>query len=143
MGDVASQNVNSSATSAFQDWWLKCPQDATLNFIPKFTGTEFRRRSDEEQTVFRAVGRKYPVVVRGVIQSETLHLPFTCDNNTDWDRLTKIRNSQRTLLLQRGYTNEQWYIDLVGDRPAVELAWDPTYKTVPMDANEVDRPPDV
>lgn len=129
-----------SGTVSFTGWWLKDPQDPTLNYQPDFYGTVFKRLAVEEQAVFSPLGRRTYVVVRGQLKGEQLTLPFEAVTAAAFQKFQAIRAAQRTLLLQRGDTGEQWYGVLSNNRPVEEAGYDPNFKQWEMTFNETDAP---
>lgn len=139
MPDVASDNVvaSSSISSAgLQPWWLEDPLDSSRN-IP-VNVVKFSRKIKEEQTVYRPLGRPQHVVVRGVVRAELFALKFEFLSLSEYSKFRTLRNSQRTLLLRRIYTGEQWYIVFGTDLDIEEPTPDPNYVIIEIEAAEVD-----
>lgn len=134
---TATQNV----TLSFPDWWIKDVVGVdTSNYKPEFSGPVFTRSENEEQAKFLPLGRKNAVILRGVIRGEELVLPFVCTTLAQWQAFQTVRALQRPILLQRGYTSEQWYVSLGPTREITEAGYDPNYKQFSITATVVDKP---
>jgi hypothetical protein len=130
--------ATSTSTVSFDDWWLEVIEDSSYNII--LSVIDFKRASQEEQTKYHAMSRRFPIVVRGVIRGEEFDIKIEFLTVAAFNEFEAIRNLQRTVLLRRGYTGEQWYIDLGPNRPIEEAPSDHTYKVVNLTATEVDVP---
>lgn len=141
MPDIAGVwSTSLTSTLTYDEWWLIDLVNDSLNYMPNFYGPVLRRDQKEEQAVFNPLGREFSVVLRGVIRGERLELPFEAVTQAEFDAYNNIRAVQRTLLLKRGYTGEQWYISLGAERPVEEAGYDDEYRRWVVEATEVDVP---
>lgn len=142
MPDIGSvYSTTATATLTFSEWWLKNPLDSTYNQTLSVMGDGgFKRSRKEEQSIYEPLGRPMPIVVRGVIRGERLKLQLEFLTQAAWDKFEDIRNQQQTLLLQRGYTNEEWYGVLGAERELTEARHDANYKVIDIDFIETDAP---
>jgi hypothetical protein len=141
MPDIGGTYTTSGdITLTVTDWWLIDLYDSTKNYVPILYGTNFKRGRHEDQAHFNPLGRKFPVVLRGMIRGEVLTLPFEAISQSDFDKFEAIRAGQRTLLLKRGYTSEQWYVSLGPERSVDEAGYDATFRRWTVEATEVDVP---
>lgn len=140
--DIASANTNLQSTSVDSAyWWLKDPLDPTVNIQIEFDYEDPVFSTKEEQGVFEPVGRSGYVVVSGVIRKTRFSLTAVFTTDAAYAGFKAIREKQHVLLLQRGYTNEQWYVRMGQDVSVKELGHDSTYKRVTIPFIEVDAPP--
>lgn len=125
---------------ATNEWWLKSTTDPSFNMILDVIGDNFTQVKPEDKATFSALGRNRKVTVADVIKGEegTLGLDFLLESNY-WSFET-LRNRQEVLLLQRGWTNEQWYISLGESREMKLFRYTPTYRQVTIPWVEVDVP---
>lgn len=141
MPDIGSPySTTASATLTFTDWWLKNPIDPTYNQVLSVVGDNFKRTRKEEQSVYEPLSRPMPVVVRGVVRGERFQLQLEFLTLAAWEAFEDIRNQQQTLLLQRGYTNEEWYGVLGAEREITEARADANYKVISIEFIETDSP---
>ncbi len=141
MPDIGSPySTTASTTLTFTDWWLKNPVDETYNQIIIVAGDNFTRQRKEEQSVYEPLGRIMPVVVRGVMRGERFKLKLEFLTVAAFNKFEDLRNQQATLLLQRGYTNEDWYGSLGAEREVTEDRADNTHKFVDIEFIETDAP---
>jgi hypothetical protein len=139
MPDIGgAYSATASATATFTDWWLEVIEDASYNM--QLSVVDFKRTGTEEKTKYHALGRSKPIIVREVVEGETLNLKIEFLTVADFNKFEAIRNLQRTVLLRRGYTGEQWYVDLGSTRAIEEAPADYTYKVVSLELTEVDAP---
>lgn len=129
-----------AATLTIPDWWLKDPIEPAHNMVLDIYGDSFQQTKHEDQAVFHAIGRSKVIVVADVVRGEHFTLTPEFLTQTTYDAFEIIRNSQRVLLLQRGYTNEQWYIRLGNERSTSLLNFSPPYRRISIEAEEVDAP---
>lgn len=132
-------SASATSTLSFSEWWLKNPLDPTYNLVLSVAGV-FKLTKKEEQSVYEPLGRPMPVVVRGVMRGE--RFPMTVDFLTiaEWQKFEALRNQQVTLLLQRGYSNEEWYGVIGAQREITEHISDHTYKTITFEFIETGSP---
>lgn len=131
-----------TATVTFDPWWIKDLTDP-LNYsmAVDVMNIPFTQTRQEERAEFHALSRANPVVVRGILRGEEFpDITFEFTAEADWAKFESIRNLQRTLLLQRGWTGEQWYISLGSQRSLALQNTFPVMRTVTMSAVEVDKP---
>lgn len=139
MPDIASvYTATSTATVSFDDWWLEVIEDSSYNMT--LSVVDFRQTSEEEQTQYHALGRRNAIVVRGTIRGEEFDIVLEFLDLTEYNKFEAIRYLQRTVLLRRGYTGDQWYVALGKARPIEEGTSDHTYKQIAMHLLEQDAP---
>jgi hypothetical protein len=131
-------SATQTATVSFPDWWLEVLEDSSYSM--QLFVVDFKRQNEEEQTKYHALGRSKTIVVRGVIRGESLDLKLEFLTVADYNKFEAVRNLQRTVLLRRGYTGEQWYISFDAARVVEEAPADYTYKIIDISATEVDAP---
>jgi hypothetical protein len=137
---TSGYSTSGSGTITNAEWWLKDPQDASRNITIDVTGDTFDTETTEERASYKPLGRRTPIIVADVVRGEefSLHLEFT--TRASLDAFEVLRESQRVLLLQRGFTNDQWYIRLGATRRLSMTSHDPPLWRVTMGADEVDVP---
>lgn len=121
-------------------WWLKDPFNSANDIKPSLIGDGFNRSRHEDQAVFSPISRSKVVVVADVERGWHFNLHFEFLNDADWNAFQTLRSLQRTLLLQRVYTNDQWYIRLGDLIDLHEASTYPIYRTCVITAEEVDVP---
>lgn len=141
MPDIGgSYSATQNATLTFNEWWLKNPINSTYNLAVEIANSDFKRSRKEEQSVYEPLGRPMPVVIRGVMRGERYPLIFEFLTKANWQKFENLRNQQATLLLQRGYTNEEWYGSLGAAREITEARYDANYKLIECEFIETDAP---
>jgi hypothetical protein len=141
MAETASAySATQTATLTYPDWWLEDPGNSANNIILSVVGGPHKRQKKEEQTVYQALERPGYIVVRGVMRKERFDLEIDFTTVAAWQAFENIRAQQRTLLLQRGYTGEQWFGSLGPMRDLEEHTSDYTYKKVKIEFIETDAP---
>lgn len=132
-------NVTADPVS-FNDWWFKDLYDRTKNMKLQVMNDPFTQTQEEEQAKYRPLNRSNPIIVRGVIRGQEFPLEVDFQSEAEYNKFLNLRKGQRPILLQRGWTKEQWYISL-GPNLAMRLGNHfPTYRVVTIDCTEVDRP---
>lgn len=129
------------------EWWLKDPYDTTavLQFNPVDTGSgRLRVREKVQRAVYHPVRRKYPVVVSDAQQGVEMEMTwyFQSDDPTEasYNRLRYLFEIQRTLLLQSGWLQQQWYIAFTSDWQEDIINTDPWTREVVLTFVEVEMP---
>jgi hypothetical protein len=132
-----------AASFASREWWLKDPLDASRNMTFDVVGDRVTQSATEERATYKPLGRKNVVIISDVIHGEHFELTLEFLTDTAYNRFETLYKSQRTLLLQRGFTNEQWWIRLGQVRTLTILNFTPPIRQVKIDAEEVDAPPGI
>lgn len=142
MATIASA-LSATAAALFQskDWWLKDPLDASRNMVIDQIGDKVTQTATEERATYKPLGRKNVVIISDVIHGEHFDLTLEFLTEEAYNRFETLFKSQRTLLLQRGFTGEQWWIRLGQVRALTILNFSPPVRQVRIDADEVDAPP--
>lgn len=136
----SSATAATSTTVVNGDWWLKNPLDATYDMIVVPAMETFDRKRKKEHSVYEPLSRADYVVVRGVIRTERFPMTLEFLTAADFNKFLALFNQNTTLLLQRGYTTEQWYGEIAGDYQVVEARYDPNYKLVSFEFVETAAP---
>lgn len=125
-------------TITTQDYMLKDPLNPNNNLILNVLGPSVREDKPEDIAFFSPLGRTRKVAVADKIKGveSVLELDFT--EESEFDDFETLRNSQRILLLVRGWTNEQWYIRFGPVMSKTLYNYDPPYRTVTIPWVEVD-----
>lgn len=141
MPDVYSDPSSVDTETVTSDaWWLKDPEDPTLNREVDVRGP-LRTERREEQSVFRPLGRTRPLVVTGALTGEEGEIEIDLFTQDDYDDLEALRSTQRVLLLQSPF-EEQWYVRL-GPVRRSEFAYaagTERHRVVTIGFVEVDQP---
>lgn len=137
---TSAASSTSAATIVNTEWWIKDPIDSSRDMTVDITGETFVQESEEERATYKPLGRKNPVTVSDVVHGETFQLDMEFTTRVNYDKFEVLRLSQRVLLLQRGYTNDQWYIRLGKTRRLVVTNHQPPLWRVSITAEEADAP---
>ncbi len=134
-----SSNSNSVTPDYTSDtgWLLKDLTSGTFIELP-LINPPFKHKVTEQQARYNPLGRSRVVVVSDTIQGEEFQLDMEFLTVAHFNNFKTLRNYQRTLLLQRVYTDEQWYIRLGADMNVDEP--NTAQILVSMNAVEVDAP---
>lgn len=141
MPDVYSDPSSVDTETVTSDaWWLKDPEDPTLNREVDVRGP-LRTERREEQAVFRPLGRDRPVVVSGSLTGEEGEVEIDVFTQTAFDEIEALRATQRVLLLQSPF-EDQWYVRLGPARRSefTYAAGSERHRTVTIGFVEVDQP---
>jgi hypothetical protein len=134
---AASSTVVAGAQLTLTDWWLKDPIDPTRNMAVDIRGDDFQQNSSTQQAEYHPLGSKYPIIVSDVVGAEEFFLHFEFTSKAAYLAFEVLRTSQRTLLLQRTYTGDQWYIRFAAKRTLIMTAHNPPLWRVDIEAREV------
>jgi hypothetical protein len=121
-----------------QDYLLKDPLNPNNNIVLNVLGPSVREDKPEDVAFFSPLGRTRKVAVADKIKGveSTLELDFTDED--EFIAFETLRETQRILLLVRGWTNEQWYIRFGQVMSKTLYNYTPTYRTVTIPWVEVD-----
>lgn len=144
MGLIVSESSTVQQTTLeFDDWWLKDPHDSSHNLLIHIDGGHggLDRTENQESATYHPIGRKYPVVVTDVIQGivEELDVVFS-DAEDDYQQFRTLFGLQKTLLIQSGWLNAQWYIRFIDKWKERIDNVDPPYRIVNVTYVEQDVP---
>ena len=138
---IASSYSASSApavTIVTQEWWLKDPLDPTNNMILQVLGDHMDEDIPEDMAFFSPLGRTRKVSVTDVIKGTESVLTVDFTDEDEYAKFEALRDSQRVLLLVRGWTNKQWYIKFGPTYKHTIYNYTPIYQTVTVPWTEVD-----
>jgi hypothetical protein len=93
-------------------WYIKDPLDPTKNQVIDLDQDAWEFKIKEEQAVYKLLGRSDPIVVSDVVRTIEGIIKPAFTSKAAYDAFIALRNNQHTLLLQRVYMNEEWYIRL-------------------------------
>jgi hypothetical protein len=96
---AASAWVTDTATWTSTSWWLKHPDNPTLNTAVKIRSFKTVERAGRQQA-FQALGASFPVVVSDTRESKRGTVVIRCDTLSDQEALDDLLDSAGTLLLQ-------------------------------------------
>lgn len=127
-----------SAPTTATGWYIKDPLDPTVNQVLAVDMDSWDTKIKEEQASYSALGRQFPIVISDVIRGIEGVLKAAFTSKVAYDAFVVLRNKQHTLLLQRVYKNEEWYIRLGPEMATNEQVGD--YYVVTISFKQVDAP---
>lgn len=127
-------------TAVDNEWRLRDPLDSTRNIVLSVIGDNVSHRIPEDKAFFSPMGRTRKVSVADVIRGNESELQLEFLTEAAWLAFEKLRNSQRTLFLTRGWTGEAWYIQFDQILEMTIHNYFPTYRTVTISWIEMDAP---
>lgn len=101
-----------SATLITGTWWLKCPEDPTLNVALR--AVDWSPRRQRPSATFAIEGEDRVVVLRGKPLGHVGTLRARTHSQAEFDALDDLLNAERTLLLQNVF-GQQWYLEVTSD----------------------------
>lgn len=122
------------------NWMVKLVYDSDYNFIANAKGPTWARGSEEDTSVYKAIGRDRVIVLTDQIYGDNFSLTFMCTNQTEVDDVVNIRAQQKTMLIQDPI-GRQWYVRSTGGMAINEIfvSEDP-YQEITIHFEEVDPP---
>jgi len=122
-------------------WKLKDPLDASRNLdIDLISDRGFEWDRVEDMAVFEPFGRATPIVLADVVRSRTITCTVDIVDSTEYAKFLVLANSQRTLLLQRPWTGEQWWVRITAKVQVIEQSTTPIRYVIEFELREVDVP---
>jgi len=95
----------------------------------------------EDMAQYSPLGRSRDVFVSDVIRGAEFKFTFDFTDTTEYNTFVTLRETQRTLLLSRPWSGDQWYIRLGSKMGVLEMNTNPIRRLVDISATEVDVPP--
>jgi hypothetical protein len=95
----------------------------------------------EDLAQYSPLGRTRDVFISDVIRGAEFRFTFDFVDTTEYETFKTLRETQRTLLLQRPWSGDQWYVRLGPKMSVMEMNTNPIRRIVDMTATEVDVPP--
>lgn len=134
-------SVTTSSVAVGGRWKLKDMLDSTRNLdIDLISDKGFEWARQEDLAVFEPFGRTTPIIVADVVRSRTISCTVDIVNSSEWAAFLVLANSQRTLLLQRPWTGEQWWVRFTSKVEIVEQSTSPIRYIAEFELREVDVP---
>ncbi len=122
--------------------WLKDPLYPALNMQVDLAQDYLDRSDDEQVAFYRAFERGQPIAVAdaNVGAGKLENVKFEVRSEDELDSLRALRLAQRTLLMQRAQTSEQWYVRFAPHVQWRETNYSPSLRRLNSDFYIVDAP---
>lgn len=127
-------------TITSDEWELKDPFNSAHNLVLNVIGDHVTQHQPEDKAFFSPVGRTRKLVVSDTIKGAEMALTLEFVTDAEFQKWLVLRNLQQTLLLVRGWTAEQWYVQVDSDPTNDLFNYSPTYRTAQATFIEVDVP---
>jgi hypothetical protein len=134
-------SVTTSTTAVGGRWHLVDPITPANNLDIDLTGEKgWPWTRVEDQAVFEPVARSTPIILADVVRSKTFDFSVDFLVPAEFNLFMALANAQRTLLLRRPWTGEQWWIRIGPKVEVIEQSTTPIRYIVDATAREVDVP---
>lgn len=110
----AISNIVIPSYTATTGWLLKDPVTNKTIDLP-LVNPPFKHMKPEQQAKFNPLGRTRVIIVSDQIQGEEFDFEMLFMSRLAFSEFSDLRALQRTLLLQRTETSQQWYVRLGSD----------------------------
>lgn len=137
---TSAWSTAANATIAAADWNLKCPENVALNILNlQVTGNPTENMT-EELGVFRALDRRYPVVVSGVLGGWDGELNIITSTDAAWTALKAILEAQKVLLLESPFGWSKYIRVIDGAKTTIQGTATTPRRTVTLSYVQTDVP---
>lgn len=127
-----------TVTLTSSSWWLKDPSDSALNI--SLEAISHRRLENEDQARYEPLSRPNKIVLTGELRGVDHDMEVEFYSKAELDAFRALRATQHVLLLQSGWTAEQWYVRIGNDVTVEGFNTTPPTWNVKLEFTEVDAP---
>jgi hypothetical protein len=141
--DFYTASITPAATTSGTDpkrWWLKDPLDPTKSMQVDLLQDSFHYKETEAQAMYDPLGRNRNIIVADVVYGKEITATLDFLVEAEYDAFTALRRSQRTLLLQRPWNNDSWFVRIRDAIEVNEFNTTPIRYQIDLEMVEVDVP---
>jgi hypothetical protein len=137
---AASTNTIGAVTIQLTEWRLKDLDTPTDSIIVDVVNDTLNLTHPVDQAKFNPLGRKHPIIVSDILKSENFSITLEFIGGAAIKAFCKLRDKQKTLLLQAPLMDRQWYVWISGEVNEEILNLEDPWVRYTIEVQDVGRP---